>query len=75
MVRNKEEEQIDNTITRIEKNLRISRDERKRLRRDFRLKRIEERTKLLVAKATRWKWLAAVIGMVIAAYLVFKFVG
>ena len=75
MVRNKEEEQIDNTITRIEKNLRISRDERKRLRRDFRLKRIEERTKLLMAKATRWKWLAAVIGMVIAAYLVFKFVG
>jgi hypothetical protein len=75
LVRNKEEEQIDNTITRIEKNLRISRDERKRLRRDFRLKRIEERTKLLMAKATRWKWLAAVIGMVIAAYLVFKFVG
>ena len=75
MVRNKEEEQIDDTITRIEKNLRISRDERKRLRRDFRLKRIEERTKLLMAKATRWKWLAAVIGMVIAAYLVFKFVG
>ena len=75
MVRNKEEEQIDDTITRIEKNLRISKDDRKKRRRDFRLKRIEERTKLLMAKATRWKWLAAVIGMAIAAYLVFKFVG
>jgi len=74
LAKNKEEE-IDDTITRIEKNLRISRDERKKRRRDFRLLKIEEKTKLLMAKATRWKWLSAVIGMVIAAYLVFKFVG
>ena len=38
------------------------RTERKESRRVFRLDKIKEKTQLLLAKAKRWKWLAAVIG-------------
>jgi len=50
------------------------RTERKESRRVFRLDKIKEKTQLLLAKAKRWKWLAAVIGLGLVAYIVFKFV-
>ena len=50
------------------------RTERKESRREFRLDKIKEKTQLLLAKAKRWKWLAAVIGLGLVAYIVFKFV-
>ena len=75
MEKKKEDQQIDDLIGSIEKNLRIGKDEKRRLRREFRLRRIEEKTKLMVAKGNRWKWLAAVLGLGIVAYMVFKFVG
>ncbi len=46
--------------------------EKKESRRDFRLSKIQERASLMLAKAMRWKWLAAVIGLLIAAYVIFK---
>jgi hypothetical protein len=49
-------------------------EDRKESRRGFRLDKIKEKTNLLLAKAKRWKWLAAVIGLGLVAYLVFKFV-
>ena len=50
----------------------ISKGQRKQRRRDFRLRRIEEKTKLLIARSTRWKWLAAAIGLGLLADGVFQ---
>ncbi len=40
-------------------------------RREFRLDKIIEKTQLMIAKAARWKWLAAVIGVALLFYLAF----
>tara|TARA_Y100000361_G_C11065892_1_gene293010 strand:- start:373 stop:570 length:198 start_codon:yes stop_codon:yes gene_type:complete len=50
------------------------RTERKESRRVFRLDKIKEKTQMMLAKAKRWKWLAAVIGLALVSYLVYKFI-
>lgn len=49
-----------------------NKDERKKDRQAFIIKKIKEKAELVKAKASRWKWLAVVIGLVAAIVMAIK---